>query len=208
MTRQNLIFCNNILYMYTGHMINAWRSHNRGISQKILLIMATAAITLSMPACVKGNAHENSTETSRKNNVASETAPTITGQTFEHGDFNLNDHIGKPVLINFWFPSCPPCRAEIPDLQTVYENYIHKVVFIGVQQLGMDSAANGQAFLRGLGITYPNMPDVESQIQTDYEIYSFPSTIFLNKNHKIVRTWTGIIREQQLAEQLDELLES
>ena len=141
-------------------------------------------------------------------NIEVGTAPDVTGETFTHGDFSLDKHEGKPVLINFWFPSCPPCRAEMPDLQAAYEKYGDDVAFIGVQQLGLDSAANGQAFTRDLGLTYPNMPDVGSTVQFGYEVFSFPSTIFLDNNHNIARTWTGIIGEEQLGEQLDALLAS
>jgi thiol-disulfide isomerase/thioredoxin len=141
-------------------------------------------------------------------NIEVGTAPDVTGETFTHGDFSLDQHEGKPVLINFWFPSCPPCRAEMPDLQAAYEKYGDDVAFIGVQQLGLDSAANGQAFTRDLGLTYPNMPDVGSTVQFGYEVFSFPSTIFLDNNHNIARTWTGIIGEEQLGEQLDALLAS
>jgi len=136
------------------------------------------------------------------------TAPAVTGETFEHGDFSLDMHEGKPVLVNFWFPSCPPCRAEMPDLQAAFETYGDDVAFVGVQQLGLDSAANGQAFVRELGLTYPSMPDVESKVQFEYEVFSYPTTVFLDKNHNIARTWTGIIDEEQLAEQLDALLAS
>ncbi len=135
-------------------------------------------------------------------------APPIVGATFEHGDFSLEMHEGKPVLVNFWFPSCPPCRAEMPDLQTAYEKYGDDVAFIGIQQLGLDSAANGQAFVRELGLTYPNMPDLNSTVQFGYKAFSYPTTVFLNKDHNIARTWTGIIGEEQLAEQLDALLAS
>ena len=135
-------------------------------------------------------------------------APAITGETFEHGSFSLDQHVGKPVLINFWFPSCPPCRAEMPDLQASFEQYGDQVTFIGLQQLGLDSAANGQAFVRELGLGYPNMPDVASTIQVSYEVFSYPATIFLDKNHNIARTWTGIIGEEQINEQLAALLAS
>lgn len=94
----------------------------------------------------------------------------------------------------------------MPDLQAAYEKYGDDVAFIGVQQLGLDSGANGQAFLRELGVDYPNMPDLKSTVQFEYEVFSFPSTIFLDKNHNIARTWTGIIGEEQLGEQLDALL--
>ena len=115
-------------------------------------------------------------------------------------------HEGKPVLVNFWFPSCPPCRAEMPDLQTAFEKYGDQVAFIGIQQLGLDSPASGAAFVKELGLTYPSLPDTESRIQFDYEVFSYPTTVFLDKNHNIARTWTGIIGEEQLEEQIEALL--
>ena len=115
-------------------------------------------------------------------------------------------HEGKPVLVNFWFPSCPPCRAEMPDLQTAFEKYGDQVAFIGIQQLGLDSPASGAAFVKELGLTYPSLADTESRIQFDYDVFSYPTTVFLDKNHNIARRWTGIIGEEQLSEQIEALL--
>ena len=56
-------------------------------------------------------------------NSEEQIAKPISGETFFHGNFDLDMHVGKPVLINFWFPSCPPCRAEMPDLQIAFEKY-------------------------------------------------------------------------------------
>lgn len=133
-------------------------------------------------------------------------APPVTGETFSHGPFSLEANEGKPVLVNFWFPSCPPCRAEMPDLQAAFEKYGDQIAFIGIQQLGLDTPAEGAAFVEQLGLTYPSMPDTNSKVQFDYEVFSYPTTVFLDKNHDIVRTWTGIIGEEQLNEQLEALL--
>ena len=50
-------------------------------------------------------------------------APGFKGDTFHHGPFDLSRHEGKPVVINFWFPSCPPCRAEIPNFEHAYQTW-------------------------------------------------------------------------------------
>lgn len=135
-----------------------------------------------------------------------ETPVPITGETISHGMFNLESNEGKPVLVNFWFPSCPPCRTEMPVIQAAFERYGDQIAFIGVQNLGLDTPAKGAAFVEELGVTYPSMPDINSRTQVDYGVISFPTTVFLDRNHHIARKWTGVIGEQQLLGQLDALL--
>ena len=94
----------------------------------------------------------------------------------------------------------------MPDLQAAFEKYGDDVAFIGIQQLGIDTPADGAAFVEELGLTYPSMPDTGSTVQFGYEVFSFPTTVFLNKDHDIAREWVGIIGPKQLSEQLDALL--
>ncbi len=123
--------------------------------------------------------------------------------TFQHGDFSLNDVAGKAVVINFWFPSCPPCRAELPDLQAAYDaRSPDDVQFIGVQLLGLDSPEEGAEFLQGLGVTYPNGADTTSSIIRDFKVTGFPTTVFLDREHEISRKWTGILDSERLEEEI------
>ena len=47
----------------------------------------------------------------------------------------------RPVVLNFWFPSCPPCVAEMPHFEEAYQKFKPEgVAFIGVQLLGLDSS--------------------------------------------------------------------
>jgi hypothetical protein len=50
------------------------------------------------------------------------------------------------------------------------------------------------------------MADFGSKVQANYEVFSFPTTVFLQKDHSISRVWTGIIDEQQLNQELDAIL--
>ena len=128
-------------------------------------------------------------------------------EDYTRGDLiRLSDFFGQPVVINFWFPSCPPCRAEMPDLEEAFK--VHKkdgVVFIGVQLLGLDTAKDGQAFIDELGITYAVGAD-DGAIIREYEVISFPTTIFLDGNHEIVRKWAGILTPDKLEELIQESL--
>ena len=49
-------------------------------------------------------------------------------------------------------------------------------------------------------ITYPNIFDQDGAIGEKYEILGFPTTIFLDKNHMLVKKWTGFLTEETLEE--------
>ncbi len=136
-------------------------------------------------------------------------APKIAAETFEHGTFDLAALAGQPVVVNFWFPSCPPCRAEMPDLQEAFAEFKDQgVQFVGIQQLGIDSKASGLAFLKEVGVEYSNIPDENSAIQLEYKILSYPTTVFLDRNHDIVKKWNGLITKEDLREQIENIVES
>lgn len=119
----------------------------------------------------------------------------------------LSELKGQPVVINFWFPSCPPCRAEMPDLERVFQSHRSDgVEFVGVQLLGLDSAQDGQDFVEEVGVSFAIGPDEDGSILRAYEIRGFPSTVFIDRDLKIVRAWTGPLNEEKLEELLQEIL--
>ena len=121
---------------------------------------------------------------------------------------SLSDFRGRPVVLNFWFPSCPPCRAEMPDFEAAFLRHKDSgLQFIGVQQVGLDSAQDGQEFIDELGISYSIGPDTDSAIFLTYEITSFPTTYFLDREHNVVRKWQGPLNEEKLEEFIAVLLQ-
>ena len=133
-------------------------------------------------------------------------APQISAETLAHGTFDLAELAGKPVVVNFWFPSCPPCRAEMPDLQEAYTEFKDRgVQFVGIQQLGIDSKEDAITFLDEVGVEYPNIPDESAAIQLEYKILSYPTTVFLDSNHDIVKKWNGLITKEDLREQIENI---
>ena len=89
---------------------------------------------------------------------------------------NLDSFAGQPLVLNFWFPSCPPCRIEMPDLQQTFEAHQDDgLEFIGVQLLGLDSIAEGQEFIDDFGITYAVGPDVDGSLTKNYDVIGFPN---------------------------------
>ena len=118
----------------------------------------------------------------------------------------LSDLKGKPVVLNFWFPSCPPCVAEMPEFERVFQNHrSYNVEFVGVQLLGIDTADDGQNFVDEVGVTYALGPD-EDDIIMKYKVNGFPMTVFIDKDQNIVRKWQGVLNEEKMEEILSGIL--
>ncbi len=138
--------------------------------------------------------------------------PGFAGLSFNQGVFDTRELQGKPLVINFWFPSCPPCRAELPVFEEVYQEFgppgggdVH---FVGIQQLGLDSIDDGIELFNELGVTFPSLPDTGTQVQIKYDIFSFPTTVFLDRNHNEVRKWQGAVDHDTLLELVEQISET
>ena len=121
--------------------------------------------------------------------------------------FRLSEAQGSPVVVNFWFPSCPPCVAEMPDMDAAFK--AHKsdgIEFVGVMLVGLDTVADGQAFVDDIGVTYALGPDETTSIIRDYKVTGFPATVFIDKDQNIVRKWTGFLNAEKIEELIQEIL--
>ncbi len=124
---------------------------------------------------------------------------------------SLSQFEGQPVVLNFWFPSCPPCVAEMPDFEEAYQRFKPDgVQFIGVQLLGLDTAEDGQKFVERLDVNYALGADerdgVFGDIVKDYRVSGFPTTVFIDRDHNIRRTWVGALNVEKLEELVREVL--
>ncbi len=178
-------------------------------TRAVLLLAVVAALTA---ACGSGGGEGASTEPdgpAAANGGDREAAPgfeleAFGNESYDRGEIvRLSDFEGAPVVINFWYPSCPPCRLEMPDFEAASRKHRGDVAFIGVQLLGLDSVQDGQDFIDEFGITYAVGPDADGSIVIDYNVIGFPTTVFLDRDHNIAKSWAGVLN----AEKLDELIQ-
>ena len=103
-------------------------------------------------------------------------------------EHRISDYEGKVVFLNFWGTWCPPCRAEMPDIQELYEELeaddkseaaVVAVAFPGFS--GEGSADEVAAFLEKNGYTYPVLMDTEAVLAQEFAISAFPTTFMIKK---------------------------
>jgi len=117
----------------------------------------------------------------------------------------LDDHIGQPIVINFWASWCPPCVQEAPVLESAWRTYrLKDLLFVGVDI--QDAEDDAVEYIHDLGITYPNGLDLDGRITIDYGVVGLPVTFFINREGIVQRRWVGAIDNQRLTDFLEELL--
>jgi thiol-disulfide isomerase/thioredoxin len=133
------------------------------------------------------------------------------GQTVG-GDAVRLSHVlskAKPLVVNFFAGLCPPCRAEMPDLQRLYAESEARFVLIGVDvgpYTGLGTREEGRALLATLGITYPAGTVFDEDIVDAYEILGMPTTVFILPDGRILRKHVGLLTFEQMQTFADELI--
>jgi cytochrome c biogenesis protein CcmG/thiol:disulfide interchange protein DsbE len=118
-------------------------------------------------------------------------APPISGVTLEGNSFDLASVRGRPVLVNFWGPSCVPCRDEFPLLaQKLAEHASDGLAVVGV--LTDDPPEPARTFVAEYGATWPTVVDPEKGLKTAFRVAARPQTYFIDGE--------GIISSIQIGE--------
>ncbi len=110
---------------------------------------------------------------------------------------------GKPIVLNFWAGDCPPCRAEMPALQRVYEQHEDDIIFVGLDVgifTGLGTRESGLRLLEELNVTYPAGAPPDRKPMVNFSVVSMPTTLFFGADGQIFRRWDGGISERDMNE--------
>jgi cytochrome c biogenesis protein CcmG, thiol:disulfide interchange protein DsbE len=118
-------------------------------------------------------------------------APDIAGTTLDGTPLRLADMRGHPVILNFWGPSCVPCRSEFPLFKAkLAEHAEDGLEIVGV--LMYDSPTEARAFVAEFGAPWPTLLDPDGRLRAAYQTVLRPQTYFIDR--------TGVIRTIQFGE--------
>lgn len=129
----------------------------------------------------------------------------FTLETVEGNSISLKDYRGQVVLINFWATWCPPCRAEIPDLQSTYlERREDGFVVLGLNV--EESRAVVQQFMDEVEMTYPVLLDEGGEVLQTYRANGLPMSVIVDPEGVIQVRHVGYLTAGQLEDYLAELM--
>ncbi len=118
-------------------------------------------------------------------------APDVSGQTLDGSTFRLADLRGRPVIVNFWGPSCIPCRDEFPLFkEKLAEHADDGLVIVGV--LMDDPPEAARAFVESYGSSWPTVIDPDESIVKAWQVAARPQSYFVDG--------AGILRSIQIGE--------
>src|SRR6266849_2451887 len=128
----------------------------------------------------------------------------------EHPEFTLKDLSGKTwafadlrgkvVLVNFWATWCPPCRKEMPDLQTLYGRFGSKgLVVLGISD---EEATKVEPFIRERKVSFPVLLDPERKVNEMFVVEGIPKSFVYDREGKLVAQSIDMRTQKQFLEML------
>jgi len=119
-------------------------------------------------------------------------------------EVSLSDFKGKKVLLNFWASWCPPCKAEMPDLEKLYQQTKDSDLVILAVNLGEDKTT-AKSFIENNKYNFTVLLDLDQGTANQYNIVAIPTSFFIDKEGNIVSTFKGGMTLEQMKDNISKL---
>jgi cytochrome c biogenesis protein CcmG/thiol:disulfide interchange protein DsbE len=127
-------------------------------------------------------------------------APDFELKTLDGKSIRLSELQGQKVILNFWATWCPPCRAEMPEMQNFYEKYNKDVEVFAVNLTSQDSRDKVHSFIKENGLTFPVVLDEEGDVLKLYKISPIPTSYIIDSEGIIRHKYVGPMTYDQMVE--------
>ena len=136
-------------------------------------------------------------------------APTFSVTPVKGDAVSLREFKGHPVLLNFFASWCPPCREEISNLSQLYKQHSKEgVAVVGIAAdslLTPETVGDVKPLAEKLAIPYPVAIATE-KIAKDYHFKGIPTTVVIDKDGKIAKTFYGYHDDKAIEAAVQRLL--
>jgi thiol-disulfide isomerase/thioredoxin len=159
------------------------------VRRALILLLAFAAVAVAaivlVPLFVAPAAHPAGPQ-----GLVGEPAPVFALANDRGAAVSLEHYRGRVVVMNLWASWCPPCRAEMPDLQRLAQAYASSgVAVVGVNE--GESPERAGAFAASLGIRFPIWIDAQQQYGRVFSALGMPTTAIVDRNGTIAQAFDG-----------------
>ena len=137
-------------------------------------------------------------------------APDFTLHDMDEAEHTLSGLRGNVVLVNFWATWCPPCRKEMPSLESLYQRYRERGFrVVAVNQ--WESPDHVFSYMGELDVfpTFPILFDRKSEVADHYGVRGLPTSFIVDRNGRITHKAVGgrDFNHPDLIGQIEALLE-
>ena len=122
--------------------------------------------------------------------------PNLTIANLNGDKVSLRSLIGSPIVINLWYPTCPPCKAEMPEFVKAQAQVGQTVRFVGLSTQG--SPADVKKFADSLGVHYELYTDPGQTAVNVLKLSVAPTTLFVAADGHITSIQSGAMTEGTL----------
>lgn len=183
-----------------------------GLGLVVVLAVAGFLYTRLAPSAESGQLADEPAQSQDSSTSSSQPqtnlAPSFPMEDAQGNMVQLSDFLGqKPVFLNFWASTCPPCKQEMPDIQALYEQYGDQIQFVlvNVGAAMNDTREKAESYLEEEGFTFPVYYDVDYQAITAYGINSFPFSFFIDSQGNVVTYGRGMLSASLLQKGLNRM---
>jgi len=113
----------------------------------------------------------------------------------------LGDGDDRPMVVNLWYSTCPPCARELADFADVESELGDQVRFVGINPY--DTAAAMERFAADRGVQFELLRDPEFAFADELRIVAYPVTLFVDADGRILER-TGPIDDGELRQEISE----
>ena len=128
--------------------------------------------------------------------IAGTSLPKASLLTLDERTIDSSELVGKPLILNFWYSTCEPCRREMPVLAASAATHSSTVRFVGINM--NDSIETATAFAAKYNVSYDIMFDPSGSFISTLGIGTAPMTLFVDAQGVIVDQVAGEITADKL----------
>lgn len=181
------------------------RRRNLGVAFFIIGLFLVGAVIIFYLSDAQQKALENSGYTIPPG-VSAYVAPQLSLTGLDGTPASLDDYHGKVVLVNNWATWCPPCKAEMPELQAYYASHARDGFVVVAIESG-EPASKVADFVQSLKLTFPVWLDRQGAAVDAFKNWDLPNSYVVDRGGIVRMSWTGPINQATLEKYITPLLE-